>query len=156
MCEDNLRMFFSFATLLAEFLNACSRIEEVLLLPEISTVGQLTNDGYFSDEKVPRKNAEVLEMSSVKKEDSSSNQKPYSIKKIEAYYPGSSDVALSDINTQIPVNELTGIIGAVGCGKSTIFSLILNELEIRTGYIDQFKRKVKLSQKQVCAAAKTD
>ena len=53
--------------------------------------------------------------------------------------PGSSEKALDNINANIPTGKLTGIIGSVGSGKSTIFSLLLNELDIESGNFPKFR-----------------
>ena len=97
--EDNLRFIFMFATLFAELLNACSRIEDILLLPEDSsnTVNpDLENKAFKSDTK-PRK--------------------AHKIKRLTAAYPGSPESSLKNINAHFPTGKLTGVIGPVGCGK---------------------------------------
>ena len=124
LVEDNLRMFFSFAMLLAEFLNACSRIQKILLLSENEKkFEQLENKAFAGNENEP--------------EVPSGNEPE--INDVTAHYPGSEDVALEQIKSKIPSNQLTGIIGPVGCGKSTFFSLLLNELDVKKGNYKKFR-----------------
>ena len=52
--------------------------------------------------------------------------------------PGSPELALENISANIPTGQLTGIIGSVGCGKSTVLSLLLNELDIESGKLAKF------------------
>ncbi|MDN3554856.1 ABC transporter ATP-binding protein [Halomonas maura] len=40
-------------------------------------------------------------------------------------YPGKREATLEDINLTIPVNGVIGLVGASGCGKSTIIDLLL-------------------------------
>ena len=99
--EDNLRFIFMFATLFAELLNACSRIEDILLLPEDSSSSQAINPDLenraFKTDVQPRN--------------------VHKIRRLTAKYPGSSESSLKDINAHFPVGKLTGVIGPVGCGK---------------------------------------
>ena len=121
--EDNLRFIFMFATLFAELLNACSRIEDILLLPEDSSSSQAINPDLenraFKTDVQPRN--------------------VHKIRRLTAKYPGSPESSLKNINAHFPVGKLTGVIGPVGCGKSTLLSLLLNELEIKNGSFDGFE-----------------
>ena len=97
--EDNLRFIFMFATLFAELLNACSRIEDILLLPEDSSSAinpDLENKAFEPDMEP---------------------QNEYRIRRLTAKYPGSPESSLKNINAHFPVGKLTGVIGSVGCGK---------------------------------------
>ena len=59
---------------------------------------------------------------------------------MKAYHPGTNIIALESISFDIPKNQLTGIIGPVGSGKSSFLALLLNELEIKTGKIPKFTK----------------
>ena len=131
--------------LFAELLNACTRIEDVLLLPEDSDTKKSVNP--------------ELENKAFKEQDSAASPAEYTVKNLSARYPGSSENSLSNITAHIPAGQLTGVIGSVGCGKrsvkvnrkclsppevkniyfSTLLSLLLNELEIESGSFDGFK-----------------
>ncbi|XP_041460450.1 ATP-binding cassette sub-family C member 9-like isoform X1 [Lytechinus variegatus] len=47
--------------------------------------------------------------------------------------PDSTEAILSDINVEIPRGKLTMVIGAVGCGKSSLLSAMLNEMTTLSG-----------------------
>ena len=88
-----------FATLFAELLNACTRIEDILLLPEDSSTAtnpDLENKAFKSDIKPKTE---------------------HTIKNLTAAYPGAPESSLKNITAHFPTGKLTGVIGPVGCGK---------------------------------------
>lgn len=99
--EDNLRFLFMFVMLLAEFLNACKRIEEVLLLPEDSDTKKSVN---------PELENKAFKETTV-------SPAEYKVKNLSARYPGSPENSLNNITAHFPAGKLTGVIGSVGCGK---------------------------------------
>ncbi|OTQ29013.1 ABC transporter ATP-binding protein [Gilliamella apicola] len=50
-------------------------------------------------------------------------------------YRGQEKYVLKDISLQIPENELTALVGASGCGKTTITKLILRFADVKSGSI---------------------
>ena len=95
-----------FATLLAEFLNACSRIEDVLLLPEDSDTNKFNPDLLKLRAVNPKVENKAPKYRSV-----------YEIRNLTARYPGAEESSLKNISASIQSGKLTGVIGAVGCGK---------------------------------------
>ncbi|XP_018575091.1 multidrug resistance-associated protein 4-like [Anoplophora glabripennis] len=59
-----------------------------------------------------------------------------SLKQLTAkWHASSTDSALTNINLNVPRGRLIGIIGPVGCGKSSLLQTILGELEVASGTI---------------------
>ena len=58
------------------------------------------------------------------------------IEDVTCSYPNVTKHALENINISVSRNDLIGIIGPVGAGKSSIFNLILNDLDISNGSIN--------------------
>jgi ABC-type multidrug transport system fused ATPase/permease subunit len=58
------------------------------------------------------------------------------LKNIHYNYPNSSRVALRDINLTIPSKASVGLVGATGCGKTTLVDIILRLLEPQKGTLE--------------------
>lgn len=58
------------------------------------------------------------------------------LKNIHLTYPGKSEKALNGLNIQIPVNQVIGLVGASGSGKSTAIDVLLGLIQSQDG---QFK-----------------
>ena len=101
--EDNLRFIFMFAMLFAELLNACTRIEDVLLLPEDSDTKKPVNP--------------ELENKAFNETSETKSSTEYRVIGLSARYPGSPENSLNNISAYFPAGQLTGVIGSVGCGK---------------------------------------
>ncbi len=56
-----------------------------------------------------------------------------SLKNIDFAYPNSQNLALHNINLDIPVRSTVGLVGATGSGKTTLVDLILGLLEPQRG-----------------------
>ena len=52
---------------------------------------------------------------------------------LTAKWAGSEETVLEDLNFEIKDGSLVGVIGQVGCGKSSLLSLLIDELEIVKG-----------------------
>ena len=52
---------------------------------------------------------------------------------LTAKWAGSEETVLEDLKVEIKVGSLVGVIGQVGCGKSSLLSLLIDELEIVKG-----------------------
>lgn len=50
-------------------------------------------------------------------------------------YPGKEDNALSELTLDIPVNQVIGLVGASGSGKSTAIDVLLGLIEPQSGYL---------------------
>lgn len=55
-------------------------------------------------------------------------------------YPGMASSLLADVDAYFPEGEWTGVVGANGCGKTTLLRLAAGELEPTTGRIVSFGR----------------
>jgi len=55
------------------------------------------------------------------------------LKNISYQYPNSSNKSLKNINLQIDINSMVGIVGTTGSGKTTMIDVILGLLEINEG-----------------------
>jgi ABC-type multidrug transport system fused ATPase/permease subunit len=62
--------------------------------------------------------------------------KSINLKNIHYNYPKSSRTVLKDINITIPAKSSVALIGATGCGKSTIADIILGLLEPQKGSLE--------------------
>ncbi|MBB3229664.1 ABC transporter ATP-binding protein [Halomonas stenophila] len=58
-----------------------------------------------------------------------------SLENITFRYPGKREITLEDINLTIPVNGVIGLVGASGCGKSTIIDLLLGLIVPEKGQV---------------------
>ena len=94
--------------LFAELLNACTRIEDVLLLPEDSDTKKSVNP--------------ELENKAFNGQIEATSEYPteYRVKNLTARYPGSPENSLDNISAHFPTGQLTGVIGSVGCGKRSV------------------------------------
>ena len=92
-----------FAMLFAELLNACTRIEDVLLLPEDSDTKKPVNP--------------ELENRAFNETSETKSPTEYRVNGLSARYPGSPENSLNNISAYFPAGQLTGVIGSVGCGK---------------------------------------
>ena len=52
---------------------------------------------------------------------------------LTAKWAGSEEPVLENLNFEIKNGSLVGVIGQVGCGKSSLLSLLIDELEIVKG-----------------------
>ena len=59
--------------------------------------------------------------------------KSIALKNIHYNYPNSPRTALKDINLIIPAKTTVGLVGATGCGKTTMVDIILGLLEAQKG-----------------------
>ena len=55
-------------------------------------------------------------------------------------YPGMASPLLADVDAYFPEGEWTGVVGANGCGKTTILRLAAGELDPTAGHIASFGR----------------
>jgi len=55
------------------------------------------------------------------------------LKDVDFTYPGKYERAVNNLNLDIPVNKVTGLVGASGSGKSTIIDLLLGLIEPQRG-----------------------
>jgi ABC-type bacteriocin/lantibiotic exporter with double-glycine peptidase domain len=62
--------------------------------------------------------------------------KKISLKNIHYKYPNSSRTALDNIGLSIPLNSTIGLIGATGCGKTTLVDIIMGLLEPQKGSLE--------------------
>jgi ABC-type bacteriocin/lantibiotic exporter with double-glycine peptidase domain len=62
--------------------------------------------------------------------------KKISLKNIYYKYPNSSRTALDNIGLSIPLNSTIGLIGATGCGKTTLVDIIMGLLEPQKGSLE--------------------
>ena len=62
--------------------------------------------------------------------------KKISLKNIHYKYPNSSRRALDNISLSIPLNSTIGLIGATGCGKTTLVDIIMGLLEPQKGSLE--------------------
>jgi len=88
--------------------NSNRRVTEILLLDE----DEVGNQNLAFDEKT---------------------EKMISCENLDCAYPKSEKLALKGLNFKLCSNDLLAVIGSVGSGKSTIFNLILNDLDLRAG-----------------------
>jgi ATP-binding cassette subfamily B multidrug efflux pump len=58
-----------------------------------------------------------------------------SLRKVNFYYPHTSQPALKDINLEIEPGELVAVTGPVGCGKSALLHAILGSYPLRKGSV---------------------
>ena len=56
-----------------------------------------------------------------------------SLNDITAKWAGSEEYVLENLDVKIENGTLVGVIGQVGCGKSSLLSLLIDELEIVKG-----------------------
>ena len=56
-----------------------------------------------------------------------------SLTDLTAKWAGSEETVLEDLKVEIKNGSLVGVIGQVGCGKSSLLSLLIDELEIVKG-----------------------
>jgi len=62
--------------------------------------------------------------------------KAINLNNINYNYPNSSRTVLKNVNLNIPIRTTTGIVGATGCGKTTIADIILGLLEPQKGTVE--------------------
>tara|TARA_R110002012_G_scaffold64971_4_gene170588 strand:+ start:6028 stop:7836 length:1809 start_codon:yes stop_codon:yes gene_type:complete len=55
------------------------------------------------------------------------------LKNVTFTYPGKEEPALKELNLEIPVNQVIGLVGSSGSGKSTAIDLLLGLLEAQQG-----------------------
>ena len=97
------------------------RFEELLMAEEKSILAiedNSTKDGAKMDEKLKYNetpSGEIL------------------LSKLTAKWAGSEETVLEDLGIKIDNGSLVGVIGQVGCGKSSLLSLLIDELEIVQG-----------------------
>ena len=65
----------------------------------------------------------------------SDDEKSISCRGVNCAYPKVENLALKDLTFSLKSHDLLAVIGRVGCGKSSIFNLLLNDLEIKTGVL---------------------
>jgi len=114
--EDNLRSLLNVAMHYAELRNCCHRINHILLLPE-HTEHAIHNKAFTEIDSMPKT----------------------AVEGVNARHPGTDSLALNDVSFNIPPGKITGIVGPVGSGKSSIFSLLLNELQMESGTFPSYK-----------------
>ena len=98
------------------------RFEELLMAEEKSILAiedNSTKDGAKMDEKL--------------KYEKTSSSGEISLSKLTAKWAGSEETVLEDVEVRIENGSLVGVIGQVGCGKSSLLSLLIDELEIVQG-----------------------
>ena len=124
--EDNLRSLLNTATFYSELNNCTRRIQKILLMSE-SQQFAIENECFdaISEEKYM-----------LKSHDANKNM----VDNITAYHSGTDIKALENVSFKIPEGQLTGIVGPVGSGKSSIFTILLNELDIRDGKCPKFQK----------------
>ena len=66
------------------------------------------------------------------------------LSKLSAKWAGSEETVLEDLGIKIDNGSLVGVIGQVGCGKSSLLSLLIDELEIVQGRDTRTVRAVPL------------
>lgn len=123
--EDNLRSLLNTATFYSELNNCTRRIQKILLMSE-SQQFAIENESFDINE----------EKYMLKSHDAKKNM----VEKITAFHSGTDIKALDNVSFKIPEGQLTGIVGPVGSGKSSIFTLLLNELDIRDGKFPKFQK----------------
>ena len=57
------------------------------------------------------------------------------LQNIKFSYPQSSEPILKDISLNLQEGEIVSLLGANGCGKSTLFKLLIRDLEPSSGQI---------------------
>ncbi len=65
-------------------------------------------------------------------------EKEVKLENIKFSYPASLKTTIENVSLKIPVNKITGIVGATGSGKSTVIEILLGLLEPEEGivYVD--------------------
>ena len=97
------------------------RFEELLMAEEksILAIEDKTNDG-----------AKTYKM--LKPNETTSSGEIF-LTDLTAKWAGSEENVLEDLKVEIKNGSLVGVIGQVGCGKSSLLSLLIDELEIVKG-----------------------
>ena len=98
------------------------RFEELLMAEEKSILAiedNSTKDGAKTDEML--------------KNNDTTSSGEISLTDLTAKWAGSEETVLEDLNVEIKNGSLVGVIGQVGCGKSSLLSLLIDELEIVKG-----------------------
>ena len=109
------------------------RFEELLMAEEksiLSIEDNSTKDGAKIGEKL--------------KYNETSSSTEISLNKLTAKWAGSEETVLEDLEVKIENGSLVGVIGQVGCGKSSLLSLLIDELEIVQGRDTRTVRVVRL------------
>ena len=82
-------------------------------------------------EDVPKKDGSKTDEMLKHNETKSSGE--ISLSDLTAKWAGSEETVLEDLKVEIKNGSLVGVIGQVGCGKSSLLSLLIDELEIVKG-----------------------
>ena len=97
------------------------RFEELLMAEEKSIL---------AIEDTPAKEDKKTEML---KPNETTSSGEISLTDLTAKWAGSEESVLEDLKVEIKNGSLVGVIGQVGCGKSSLLSLLIDELEIVKG-----------------------
>ena len=98
------------------------RFEELLMAEEKSILAiedVSTKEGAKTDE--------------ILKNNQTTSSGEISLTDLTAKWAGSEENVLEDLKVEIKNGSLVGVIGQVGCGKSSLLSLLIDELEIVKG-----------------------
>ena len=104
---DILNFFVQMSSMLESLVIGCEKLQELLSAPSL-----------------PEKKAEIM-------------PEHYNIEfeRVNFSYRGQDKYVLKDISLQIPEKALTALVGASGCGKTTITKLILRFADVKSGSI---------------------
>ena len=104
---DVLNYFVQMSSMLESLVIGYEKLQELLNAPSL-----------------PEKKAEIMP-----------DQYNIEFERVNFSYRGQEKYVLKDISLQIPENALTALVGASGCGKTTITKLILRFADVKSGSI---------------------
>lgn len=131
---DSMLYFWTVAvTSIAECFVSMRRIEDFLLMSETKTVKkEHVNFAFTPDDQMMYNENKSHKTSHVRE---NSHDTCVIFKNVTAKWNNENQSNIKDVNLQIDKNQLIAINGPVAAGKSTIFHVILRELEIDSGEV---------------------
>jgi ATP-binding cassette subfamily C (CFTR/MRP) protein 4 len=120
----SIYFLYSAISAFSTFIAIMIRVGEILLMEEFSSPPGLNDGSLEPGTRVVAKNASVTWGFNIQKS-----------KDKEEFKEDIEDVNLHSINLEIKDGELVTIVGAVGCGKSTMLHSLMHELKITEGSI---------------------
>ncbi len=90
-----------------------------------ASLDMLTKDFLDNKTYIKNKNQSVVKFN-----------KTISLKNIHYNYPNAKRTALQDVNLDIPIKSIVGLVGATGSGKTTTVDIILGLLEAQKGTLE--------------------